>query len=210
MEAYVSYFPFHGIPVTSPDNLVIHFEHHIVDRVVLLSDAGVVIDSSQYRKLSVQRSEFIRKNLVLYDIDGATQILNGMVSRFSDEAHISFDGSNLIQKIMSASRAVARSHSDDEGIQVSIDTIKDHVRVVEAGDGMVPAEETAVKALLEKETAGVEGDGESCVICMEELPRGTHAVLMPCSHVFHGACIGRWLENSHYCPVCRYQMPPVT
>ncbi|XVF85980.1 hypothetical protein PTKIN_Ptkin17bG0160500 [Pterospermum kingtungense] len=33
---------------------------------------------------------------------------------------------------------------------------------------------------------------------------------MPCSHTFHGNCIENWLKLSHYCPICRFEMPTST
>ncbi|XP_050232913.1 uncharacterized protein LOC126681416 [Mercurialis annua] len=49
------------------------------------------------------------------------------------------------------------------------------------------------------------GKKEICTVCLEELE--DFAAGMPCGHLFHGICINKWLENSHYCPVCRYEMP---
>ncbi|KAG8378033.1 hypothetical protein BUALT_Bualt08G0096100 [Buddleja alternifolia] len=51
--------------------------------------------------------------------------------------------------------------------------------------------------------------GTTCSICLEEF-RGNGAcegVIMPCKHIFHGDCIKKWLTISHYCPVCRFEMP---
>ncbi|KAL7104345.1 hypothetical protein ACP275_08G238600 [Erythranthe tilingii] len=46
---------------------------------------------------------------------------------------------------------------------------------------------------------------DCCSICLEgfsgdvcEEPLG-----MPCSHIFHGSCIGKWLRNNPFCPLCR-------
>lgn len=81
--------------------------------------------------------------------------------------------------------------------------------------GMVPAADRSL-ALLEKYEVGRGrgGEEEECCICLEELGRGgcgcgcgRGALKMPCSHVFHGGCIKKWLRSSHYCPLCRYEMP---
>ncbi|OMP02298.1 Zinc finger, RING-type [Corchorus olitorius] len=53
-------------------------------------------------------------------------------------------------------------------------------------------------------------DGEftgQCVICLEEIWDGMNARRMPCSHVYHQACIVSWLDKSNFCPLCRFQMP---
>lgn len=31
----------------------------------------------------------------------------------------------------------------------------------------------------------------------------------PCSHVFHKACLERWLSYKHDCPTCRRPLPPL-
>ncbi|BFG41613.1 hypothetical protein CerSpe_278870 [Prunus speciosa] len=55
-------------------------------------------------------------------------------------------------------------------------------------------------------------ESEVCPICVEEFVVGSEDVAsMPCSHVFHGNCIGRWLKGSHHsCPICRFEMPWIT
>ncbi|EOY01954.1 hypothetical protein QUC31_013525 [Theobroma cacao] len=86
---------------------------------------------------------------------------------------------------------------------------------------MVPAKESSVKKMLKSvRVEAVECDqkveekikkgrleAENCVICLEELKVGSDASRMPCSHIFHGDCIEKWLKQSHYCPVCRFEMP---
>ncbi|KAH6767589.1 hypothetical protein C2S52_018572 [Perilla frutescens var. hirtella] len=80
-----------------------------------------------------------------------------------------------------------------------------HVYGVERDDcyRMVPAAESSFNLLAKYE----DDDEESCCsVCLEKLGGG--ALRMPCLHVFHGGCIQKWLRRSHYCPLCRYQMPP--
>ncbi|KAJ4850512.1 hypothetical protein Tsubulata_050266 [Turnera subulata] len=44
-----------------------------------------------------------------------------------------------------------------------------------------------------------------CSICLESLVDTASA--MPCNHLFHTDCISKWLQTSHYCPICRFEMP---
>ncbi|CAK9168726.1 unnamed protein product [Ilex paraguariensis] len=46
-----------------------------------------------------------------------------------------------------------------------------------------------------------------CAICLETFCAGLEVTRMPCSHMFHGNCIARWLEKSSLCPLCRFAMP---
>ncbi|KAF5459792.1 hypothetical protein F2P56_019710 [Juglans regia] len=59
---------------------------------------------------------------------------------------------------------------------------------------------------LEKVTLE-EGRGENCMVCMAEYEDGMEVTRMPCSHLFHGDCIVKWLLTSHLCPLCRYPIP---
>jgi|MDSY01.1.fsa_nt_gb hypothetical protein len=47
--------------------------------------------------------------------------------------------------------------------------------------------------------------GKTCSICMESILR--HDVMcLPCAHIFHRACVGRWLQRSNTCPECRMEL----
>ncbi|KAL8510975.1 hypothetical protein ACS0TY_017697 [Phlomoides rotata] len=74
---------------------------------------------------------------------------------------------------------------------------------------MVPAADSSIQLLLnEYEEEGVNVATESyCCICHEGLRAGEKLLSMPCEHVFHGDCIKKWLSTSHYCPICRFEMP---
>ncbi|KAK8567284.1 hypothetical protein V6N13_105258 [Hibiscus sabdariffa] len=68
---------------------------------------------------------------------------------------------------------------------------------------MIPATESSINLMLNK----VRVEAEDCCICLEELKVESDAAQMPCAHVFHADCIKEWLYTSHYCPICRFEMP---
>lgn len=50
-----------------------------------------------------------------------------------------------------------------------------------------------------------QNSGQDCSICMEKIMRHDLQCL-PCAHVFHRACIFRWLRENSTCPVCRMEL----
>lgn len=44
---------------------------------------------------------------------------------------------------------------------------------------------------------------EECCFCLEEYDAVNAIVRTPCQHMMHRDCLGRWLQNSHFCPICR-------
>ncbi|XP_022131659.1 uncharacterized protein LOC111004784 [Momordica charantia] len=86
---------------------------------------------------------------------------------------------------------------------------------------MIPTSDFAVEEMLKRVKVEQQFDDDdqirSCVICLEDISvnmekeeNGEVILLllqMPCLHVFHEECIKKWLKSSHYCPICRFQMP---
>ena len=80
---------------------------------------------------------------------------------------------------------------------------------------MVPAAKWSIEALEELndvELMSLDTTQEQCSICLGELSfegcdDHQKVVEMPCSHVYHKDCVVRWLETSHFCPLCRFPMP---
>ena len=68
-----------------------------------------------------------------------------------------------------------------------------------------PASKDAIQR-LEKMRFDHDDDQCKCMICLEEFSIGVETMLMPCGHLYHGECIVKWLETSHVCPLCRYEM----
>jgi hypothetical protein len=45
-----------------------------------------------------------------------------------------------------------------------------------------------------------------CVVCLEDWNEFDHAMQLPCSHIFHPDCGGKWLTVNKSCPVCREEI----
>ena len=94
-------------------------------------------------------------------------------------------------------------HVRNERVLIDLATMESMIENEGRGNGMIPATEISIKTLKTETIL----EGESCRICLEELGGGSEVTVMPCSHVFHGSCIIRWLKQSHVCPICRFEMP---
>ncbi|KAJ6740978.1 F6A14.12 PROTEIN-RELATED [Salix purpurea] len=70
----------------------------------------------------------------------------------------------------------------------------------------IPATKSSIDA-LERVVFDVSASAGDCAVCLEEISAGSEAIPMPCSHVYHSDCIVKWLQTSHSCPLCRYNMP---
>ncbi|KAK8614594.1 hypothetical protein V6N13_068394 [Hibiscus sabdariffa] len=118
----------------------------------------------------------------------------------AEEMESSDDGMVLAEEMESSDYGVVLAEemeSSDYGMDLS-----DLAEEMEtSGYGMVPAQESSLREMVE--TVRVEEGDEDCTICLEGFEAGSYAARMPCSHIFHH----EWLKHSHYCPLCRFEMP---
>jgi len=42
-----------------------------------------------------------------------------------------------------------------------------------------------------------------CCFCLEEYDEHSAIIRTPCRHMMHRECLAKWLQTSHYCPICR-------
>uniref|UniRef100_A0A8I6WBL3 RING-type domain-containing protein n=2 Tax=Hordeum vulgare subsp. vulgare TaxID=112509 RepID=A0A8I6WBL3_HORVV len=70
----------------------------------------------------------------------------------------------------------------------------------------------SMKAMVAMETPKVgETREQGCAVCLEGFVSGGEKLrMMPCSHSFHQRCIFDLLLRSRFCPVCRFEMPPLS
>ncbi|CAK9184233.1 unnamed protein product [Ilex paraguariensis] len=47
----------------------------------------------------------------------------------------------------------------------------------------------------------------ACPVCTNEFELGSASRQMPCHHIYHSACIIRWLVRTNSCPLCRLGLP---
>ncbi|XP_059652789.1 uncharacterized protein LOC132299916 [Cornus florida] len=72
----------------------------------------------------------------------------------------------------------------------------------------LPASKSSVEALETEMLFDGSCSMDQCIICLEKFRVGFDMVSrLPCNHIYHGDCISRWLETSHFCPVCRFEFP---
>ncbi|KZV31835.1 hypothetical protein F511_25948 [Dorcoceras hygrometricum] len=117
------------------------------------------------------------------------------------------DRRHLIEAALNAAAYLLSSMPPRHNVLVFpliIDIVSHRAVAMEEPDfGMVPTRDSSIES-LNITTAKEE---QSCPICLEDFDLGCQVVSMPCSHVFHEECIKMWLRYSHYCPLCRFEMP---
>ncbi|KAF9680929.1 hypothetical protein SADUNF_Sadunf06G0172700 [Salix dunnii] len=76
------------------------------------------------------------------------------------------------------------------------------------GCKLIPATKSSIQSLEEVIFDNIEST-TFCTICLERMEIGSPVTCMPCSHrhQFHSSCIVLWLEISHVCPLCRFELP---
>jgi len=76
---------------------------------------------------------------------------------------------------------------------------------------LVPTSASAIASLemVKVEALDAVTKKENCSVCLEGMNTKKLAMKLPCQHVFHEPCIVKWLQCSHFCPLCRFEMPRV-
>lgn len=90
----------------------------------------------------------------------------------------------------------------DTASRLSSDQAAD--KAAEAAEEANPENPTTPKWPTLTITAGKKDD--VCSICFEAMV-GEACTQLPCLHVYHRACIEKWLGMRHTCPTCRHALP---
>jgi hypothetical protein len=62
----------------------------------------------------------------------------------------------------------------------------------------------------EDEKAATEDELVTCSICLCEYEDGDRLVRLPCSHIYHDACVSSWTTNHVRCPLCNFDLETAT
>ncbi|CAI9775142.1 unnamed protein product [Fraxinus pennsylvanica] len=198
-------------PVHSPistNHLLVEFRFKTTKRFLKFNDVGLLESVTETREPETSKTiclessalysdlkQFLDVELASYDITPRSleQQLSSLLTNFALTRWKKF----IVVEI----RKVLETRLIERALQ----------EVFEESDGvdMVPTSMDAIMSLQKKEME-YKKDGievESCTICLEEISIGSVVSTLPCRHVFHGDCISSWLKRSHYCPICRFEMP---
>ena len=104
------------------------------------------------------------------------------------------------------------SHGDVVYTQEALDRVISQLMEQHAGSSAPgPASASAIAALPKKQIdasmLGSDGKAE-CSVCMDNVLVGDEVTVLPCSHWFHGDCVGAWLKEHDTCPHCRQGIMP--
>ncbi|KAF6160039.1 hypothetical protein GIB67_033123 [Kingdonia uniflora] len=100
--------------------------------------------------------------------------------------------------------SISAEESEDDKINFGF--TEEEKRDLQNRRKLVPATRSSIEA-LEKVRFDVTNMTEDCAICSRNFFTGMIVTKMPCSHIFHGDCIARWLGGSNLCPLCDFEMP---
>ncbi|KAL1207871.1 E3 ubiquitin-protein ligase RDUF2 [Cardamine amara subsp. amara] len=103
-------------------------------------------------------------------------------------------------------------HQIEEAVQVSLDDhqIEEAVQASFQESYIIrfrPASMFVVEDLPREIYDKPSDTDENCTICLDEFDNGERVVTLPCDHYFHDECAVTWLETSHLCPLCRFELP---
>eukprot|EP00761_Pharyngomonas_kirbyi_P009386 gb/GECH01009402.1/.p1 GENE.gb/GECH01009402.1/~~gb/GECH01009402.1/.p1 ORF type:complete len:166 (+),score=11.55 gb/GECH01009402.1/:1-498(+) len=60
-----------------------------------------------------------------------------------------------------------------------------------------------IKEHTERVSRNQIGKEKKCSICWESLSNRNDLLRLNCHHIFHGACVSKWLKTHITCPICR-------
>jgi len=69
------------------------------------------------------------------------------------------------------------------------------------------AKDALIRALPARTVAAKEAEKlGDCAICMEKMAARQKVTTLPCLHMYHTRCIGRWLKEKAVCPLCKMEI----
>ncbi|KAM1026149.1 hypothetical protein ACFX13_039824 [Malus domestica] len=158
-----------------------------------------------YAQFSMYPLSFKEQCHVLTESKTSWSVISNMLSQASVPYQVQ---PSMILAISTRAREIARDpeNKNRKTIRMVVQLTVEQEQLSEDHDQtFVPR--TKGTPIEELERVKIEVCGKQCVICLEEMQRGCESIRMPCSHDYHESCITNWLETSHLCPLCRFELP---
>ena len=156
--------------------------------------------STVYEQTSSKRESgwLLKDEGMCTDNNGVMSTMLSVMLKLPEEKH-----GDLLREIATVARSAGASR-----MPIVVNIKKEYTIVLDTTEiydevKPIPASKSSIEA-LEKVSSNADGE---CIICMQEFQIGSEVTRMPCSHVYHGDCVVKWLKTSHFCPLCRYPMP---
>lgn len=188
-------------------NVLAYYKNLENDVLVLRSDDSFCMARKYFLE---ERSELLKTVFVctLYRVDIPRAVKESIFDEVIRLARLMVvdDGNNVVHRqVLPMTVDIVISENEEE---MSARTLRDS-RVDEAFPEM--HQEAVGEWAISQVTGGLEKVAlESCsvkprcAICLDTILVGNRT---PCSHIYHGHCIYRWLRKSSLCPLCRFAMP---
>ncbi|CAM9447670.1 unnamed protein product [Hapterophycus canaliculatus] len=77
----------------------------------------------------------------------------------------------------------------------------------EKGEAIKKAVQSAGEGKTIRAELSVSSSEKDCIVCQELFAVGATLVRLPCGHLYHEACLLKWLKISNTCPYCRRELP---
>ncbi|XP_078433249.1 uncharacterized protein LOC144704638 [Wolffia australiana] len=112
----------------------------------------------------------------------------------------------MIQDLMNMGQESYFAHFGNTQVDIDGMTYEEILAWEEQVGSVTPeVDEDAVQKSLKKEKykSLPTCEAKSCCICLEEYADGEELGMLSCGHDFHASCIGRWLVQKNFCPICK-------
>ncbi|KAF5204637.1 hypothetical protein FRX31_005778 [Thalictrum thalictroides] len=152
---------------------------------------------SRENLLHINTCESMQEKLVNYVYDVARAcVKNGLKSSKIERI-------DIVAYVKVETKINIPNNIEENFVRVQSESMEDDKKV------RFGASKTSIDMLERKKQYEKEEELEACIVCKEDFLIGEDIIVMHCikSHIFHEECLVKWLEESHVCPLCRFELP---